>query len=242
MTAGISHEIGNPLASISSLVQEIRSLKVGAFNQAAYEGGGTTTIKDTGSAEGGEDSVFLAESLKTINNHIERIAKIVRSLGDFARTSSREKIGSNISEILDRTVNLVRYDKRFKNIQLVSNIENIPMLRINPDRVQQVFLNLMLNAIDAMPGGGKLTVSMKRKGDSVEIVFSDTGAGIDEVIMDRIFDPFFTTKPFGRGTGLGLSICYGIIKEHNGTISVKSKKGEGTTFTISLPVEEQTSP
>jgi signal transduction histidine kinase len=237
LTAGISHEIGNPLASISSLVQEIRSLKAGAFSHALYEGGGTVS-NDGRSGAAAEDSRFLEESLKTINNHIERIAKIVRSLGDFARTSSREKVRSNISEILDRTVNLVRYDKRFKNIRLVSNIEPMPALRINPDRVQQVFLNLMLNAIDAMPEGGELTVSMKQRGESVEIVFSDTGVGIDEVIMDKIFDPFFTTKPFGRGTGLGLSICYGIIREHNGTISVKSRKGEGTTFAINLPVEE----
>jgi PAS domain S-box-containing protein len=237
LTAGISHEIGNPLASISSLVQEIRSLKTGTFGHALYEGAGTES-NDERAGAAAEDSRFFEESLKTINNHIERIAKIVRSLSDFARTSSREKIISNISEILDRTVNLVRYDKRFKNIRLVSNIEPIPALRINPDRVQQVFLNLMLNSIDAMPEGGELTVSMKQKRDSVEIVFSDTGVGIDEVIMDRIFDPFFTTKPFGKGTGLGLSICYGIISEHSGTISVKSKKGEGTTFAIDLPVEE----
>lgn len=238
LTAGISHEIGNPLASISSLVQEIRSLRGETFSQVPYRDSETPVSENNHGNGGGEDSLFLEESLRTINNHIERIAKIVRSLGDFARTSSREKIKSNVSEILDRTVNLVRYDKRFKNVRLVSNIEPIPELMINADRMQQVFLNLMLNAIDAMPSGGTLTVSMKRKRDSVEIVFSDTGVGIDEVIIDRIFDPFFTTKPFGKGTGLGLSMCYGIIREHNGTISVKSKKGEGTTFTINLPVEE----
>jgi Na+/proline symporter/signal transduction histidine kinase len=215
LTAGISHEIGNPLASISSLVQELKSLKM----------------------ESGEDREFTSESLKTINSHIERIAKIVRSLGDFARISTKEKIPSNISEILDRTINLVKYDKRFKNIQLVPNIDTIPPFRINPDQIQQVFLNLMLNSIDAMPDGGKLTVSMKKTGNSVEVIFSDTGVGIDETIIDRIFDPFFTTKSPGRGTGLGLSICYGIIREHNGTITVKSRKGEGTTFTIRLPVE-----
>ena len=215
LTAGISHEIGNPLASISSLVQELKSLGM----------------------ESGEDREFTSDSLKTINSHIERIAKIVRSLGDFARISTKEKIITNISEILDRTINLVRYDKRFKNIHLVSDIDNIPSLRINPDQIQQVFLNLMLNAIDAMPDGGKLMVSMKRKDGSIDISFRDTGAGIDEEIIDRIFDPFFTTKPPGRGTGLGLSICYGIIREHNGSINVKSKKGEGTTFTISLPID-----
>jgi Na+/proline symporter/signal transduction histidine kinase len=215
LTAGISHEIGNPLASISSLVQELKSLTM----------------------ESGEDKEFSSESLKTINSHIERIAKIVRSLGDFARISTKEKIPSNISEILDRTINLVKYDKRFKNVQLVPNIDTIPPFRINPDQIQQVFLNLMLNSIDAMPEGGKLTVSMKKTDSSVEVMFSDTGTGIDETIIDRIFDPFFTTKSPGRGTGLGLSICYGIIKEHNGTITVKSRKGEGTTFTIRLPVE-----
>lgn len=238
LTAGISHEIGNPLASISSLVQEIRSLRGETFSRVPYGDAANSAAESERGNGGGEDSIFLEESLRTINNHIERIAKIVRSLGDFARTSSREKIKSNVSEILDRTINLVRYDKRFKNVRLVSNIQPIPELMINPDRMQQVFLNLMLNALDAMPSGGSLTVSMRPKGDSVEIVFSDTGVGIDEVIIDRIFDPFFTTKPFGKGTGLGLSMCYGIIREHNGTISVKSKKGEGTVFTISLPVEE----
>lgn len=216
LTAGISHEIGNPLASISSLVQELGSLKM----------------------EAEEDIVFTGESLKTINNHIERIVKIVRSLGDFARISSAEKRLTNIAEILDHTINLVRYDKRFKNIRLVTEIGDIPPLEVNPDKIQQVFLNLILNAVDAMPDGGRLDVSMERRDSSVEVVFSDSGTGIDEAALDRIFDPFFTTKAPGKGTGLGLSICYGIIREHNGTIAVKSRKGEGTTFVIRLPIEE----
>ncbi len=216
LTAGISHEIGNPLASISSLVQELRSMNM----------------------ETKEDLEFTGGSLKTINSHIERIANIVRSLGDFARISTKEKTLTSITEILDRTINLVRYDKRFKNIELVSHLDDISPMRLNADQIQQVFLNLMLNSIDAMPQGGRLTVSMKNKKDNVEVVFSDTGSGIDEAILDRIFDPFFTTKPLGKGTGLGLSICYGIIREHNGTINVKSRKGEGTSFSIRLPVEK----
>ncbi len=215
LTAGISHEIGNPLASISSLVQELRSLTMGAE----------------------KDTEFTGESLKTINSHIERIVKIVRSLGDFARLSSAEKTVSNISEILDRTINLVKYDKRFKNIQLATDIEDIPLLKVNPDKIQQVFLNLMINALDAMPDGGSLGISMKKAAGFIEVVFTDSGAGIDESVLDRIFDPFFTTKAPGKGTGLGLSICYGIIREHNGTITVKSRKGEGTTFVIRLPIE-----
>jgi C4-dicarboxylate-specific signal transduction histidine kinase len=127
LTAGISHEIGNPLASISSLVQELKSLK-------------TETEENAG---------FTEESLNTVNIHIDRIARIVRSLGDFARTSSAEKIPSKISEIIDRTVNLVKYDKRFKNIRLTTDVGNIPLLQLNPDKMQQVFLNIMLNSIDA---------------------------------------------------------------------------------------------
>jgi PAS domain S-box-containing protein len=216
LTAGISHEIGNPLASISSLVQELRAL-------------GTKST---------EDKEFTRESLKTINSHLERIARIVHSLGDFARISTSEKTVSNISEILDRTVSLVKYDKRVKNIHIAVDMGDVPQLLLNPDQVQQVFLNLMLNALDAMPDGGRLDIKAMGDGDFVEVVFSDTGIGIDESVMDKIFDPFFTTKPLGRGTGLGLSICYGIIREHNGTITVKSKKREGTTFVVRLPVNE----
>jgi two-component system NtrC family sensor kinase len=112
----------------------------------------------------------------------------------------------------------------------------VPDLFINQDQIQQVFLNLFLNSMDAMPDGGEIRISIKNRASHVEIEFSDTGKGIDESIIDRIFDPFFTTKPAGKGTGLGLSICYGIIKDHNGTITVKSKKEQGTTFVIKLPI------
>jgi PAS domain S-box-containing protein len=213
LTAGISHEIGNPLASISSLVQELRSQKV----------------------DSEEDKKFAGQSLREINSHIERIVKIVRSLGDFARISASEKTVTNILEVLDRTINLVSYDKRFRNIRLVRHIDDIAPLKLNPDQIQQVFFNLMLNALDAMPEGGILTVSIKEDGDFIEIVFEDTGTGIEDAALDRIFDPFYTTKMPGKGTGLGLSICYGIIKDHNGTIHVKSGKGEGTSFIIRLP-------
>ncbi|MCX7794574.1 MAG: ATP-binding protein [Thermodesulfovibrionales bacterium] len=210
LTAGISHEIGNPLASISSLVQELLTDK--------------------------PDEKFIEEALITIKSHIERIAKIVRSLSDFARISSSEKKISSLEEILQRTVNLVKYDKRFKNIKLNIDTEQVPDLFLNPDQIQQVFLNLFLNSMDAMPDGGTINISIKKKGPYVEISFSDSGTGIDDSIIDRVFDPFFTTKPSGKGTGLGLSICYGIIKDHNGSISVRSKKGKGTTFLIRLPL------
>jgi PAS domain S-box-containing protein len=214
LTAGISHEIGNPLASISSLVQELRSIPV----------------------ESCDEKTFFSDSLSTINNHIERIARIVRSLGDFARISAREKVPTSMEEILERTINLVRYDKRFKHIDLETRFDEVPQIRVNPDQIQQVFLNLILNAFDVMHEGGKLAVSLRQSDGFVEISFRDSGPGIDSTIIDKIFDPFFTTKPLGKGTGLGLSICYGIIKEHNGTITARSDGGTGTVFIVSLPV------
>lgn len=110
-------------------------------------------------------------------------------------------------------------------------------LKIDPDQIQQVFLNLILNARDAMPDGGRLVISVKRADGHVEMCFADTGSGIDAEVKEKVFDPFFSTKGPTKGTGLGLSICYSIIKDHGGTIDIDSEKGKGTKFTIRIPVE-----
>ncbi|MCE5312712.1 MAG: PAS domain-containing protein, partial [Nitrospiraceae bacterium] len=214
LTAGLSHEIGNPLASISSLVQELMHIKTCSP----------------------ENTEFTKEALDAIHSNIERIAKIVRSLGDFARVAPPHKIPASVVEILQQTLDLVKFDKRFAETELSLDLNDVPEVNVNRDQMQQVFLNLILNALDAMHGKGRLSISVKSIGRDVEIVFSDTGAGIDEESLQKIFDPFFTTKPYGRGTGLGLSICYGIINDHGGTLTVRSKKGEGAAFIIRLPV------
>jgi signal transduction histidine kinase len=216
LTAGISHEIGNPLASISSLVQELASL-------------------DDTSGEGPE---FMHDSLTSINGHLERISRIVRSLGDFARVSTSHKVASDIREIFHRTAELVKYDKRFRHIRYQAEFEPIPPLLVNPDQIEQVFLNLLLNALDAMPEGGDLRVTMRRQAQEVVVQVEDTGRGIDPEVLDRVFDPFFTTKPLGKGTGLGLSICYGTVRDHGGSITIKSTKGSGTMFTVRLPIAQ----
>lgn len=208
LAAGVSHEIGNPLASISSLVQELRSENL---------------------------SSFVSDSLSTVNMHINRIARIVRSLGDFARLYPREKVSTNLKEILQNTIDLVRYDKNFKKIQIRTDIDDLPPVTINPDEMQQVFLNLMLNARDAMPDGGSLTISVRGSNGYTEAVFTDTGTGIEQNNRDKLFDPFFSTKGPAKGTGLGLSICYSIIKDHGGSIEVDSVEGGGTSFTIKIP-------
>ncbi len=210
LAAGVSHEIGNPLASISSLVQELR-------------------------AEEGTE--FVKTSLAMINQQVDRIARIVRSLGDFARLYPRQRVPTDLKAILENTLDLVKYDKNFRKIEMKTDVKDMPPLKIDPDRIQQVFLNLVLNARDAMPDGGRLDISLRRTNGQVEMVFADTGGGIDAEIKDKVFDPFFSTKGPSRGTGLGLSICYSIVKDHGGTIEIESEKDKGTKFIIRIPVE-----
>ncbi len=211
LAAGVSHEVGNPLASISSLVQEL--------------------LAD-------ELTEFMRGSLTTINQHVHRIARIVRNLGDFARLYPRQRVPTSVKDILENTLNLVRYDKYFRKIEIRTAVDDIPSLKIDPDQIEQVFLNLILNARDAMPEGGQLDISVKRADGHVEMVFADTGVGIDAENKDKIFDPFFTTKGPTQGTGLGLSICYSIIKDHGGTIEIDTEKNKGTRFVIKMPVDK----
>jgi PAS domain S-box-containing protein len=209
LAAGVSHEIGNPLASISSLVQELISERL---------------------------SPFASDALSTVNTHIERIARIVRNLGDLARFNPRQKVPTDLKDVLGNTINLVKYDKNFKKIDIQTEIADIPILKIDADQMQQVFLNFILNAADAMPDGGQLTIKIRKNNGFVETVFSDTGPGIDADLMDKIFDPFFTTKGPAKGTGLGLSICYSIIKDHGGRIDIESAINGGSSFIIKIPL------
>ena len=214
LAAGVAHEIGNPLASISSLVQEL-------------------LVE--------EQSDFGKESLDTIGLHIVRIARIVRSLGDFASINPRKRGSTSLAETLQSTLALVQYDKNFKEIRIRTELLPVPPMEIDPDQMQQVFLNLMLNARDAMPDGGDLDISMKVEGKQVIIVFRDSGKGVEKGIRDKIFDPFFTTKGPTRGTGLGLGLSYGIIRDHGGSIEVESSPRGGADFIISLPLDEGSS-
>jgi signal transduction histidine kinase len=185
-----------------------------------------------------DGSSFVKGSLNTIHQHVNRIARIVRNLGDFARLYPRQRVPTSLRDILQNTMDLVRFDKNFKKIQVAMDVQSSRPVKIDPDQMQQVFLNLLLNARDAMPDGGKLDISMKESEGRMRMVFADTGTGIETGVKDKVFDPFFTTKGPSRGTGLGLSICYSIIKDHGGTIEVESEKDKGTKFIITLPVEE----
>lgn len=212
LAAGVAHEINNPLTGIltnSSLLLE--DLPEDHPNRNDVE-------------------VIVKETI--------RCREIVKRLLDFAKQIAPQKRLTNINTLLENIILLVRNQTSFRNIKIVKNLSpDIPELMADPDQVQQVFINIILNASEAMTRGGDLTIESKMdtNRDSLAITFKDSGPGIPEHIRDNIFDPFFTTKE--HGTGLGLSISYGIIEQHGGTINVDSITGSGTTFTIYLPIK-----
>ncbi|MDP1714576.1 MAG: cache domain-containing protein [Anaerolineales bacterium] len=180
-------------------------------------------------------------SVEKIAGQADRCKDIIRGLLDFSRQRKPEKTLSNINSILRGCISLVENQAAFHNIQIVENYQdNLPLIVIDPSQIERVFMNLIINAAEAMNGGGKLTLATRLNSDDgvVEVEFTDTGHGISEENMNKLFEPFFTTKDIAHGTGLGLAISYGIIKSHQGAISVESEVGKGTTFVVRLPLSE----
>jgi two-component system NtrC family sensor kinase len=142
-----------------------------------------------------------------------------------------------VNEVIRQWLVLLRSQKEFKNITIEEHLtEDLPRVKGDSNQLQQVLVNLSLNACEAMPRGGTLSIFSSKDDTNVIISVADTGSGIKKENLESIYDPFFTTKPVGKGTGLGLSVTYGIVRQHGGTMEVKSKEGEGTTFTIYLPI------
>ena len=184
----------------------------------------------------GERNMDMVEK---IVGQANRSRDIIRGLLDFSRQRKPDKTLTNINTLLNESISLVENQAIFMNIQIAKNYQDdLPMLIIDPSQVERVFINIIINAAEAMDGTGLLTLktSLDPLSEFIEVNISDTGNGINPEDMRRIFDPFFTTKDVGHGTGLGLAISYGIIKGHKGTISVESEVGLGTTFTVKLPV------
>jgi two-component system NtrC family sensor kinase len=210
LAAGVAHEVNTPLAVISNYIQMLgKQMPDGDPRQAIIE----KIVKQT-----------------------FRASEIVNNLLNFSRTSATEVVDIDVNRVVEETLSLVAHPLKTSQIQVVRQLgETLPAVRGSANKLQQVFLNLFLNARDAMPGGGMLEVRTTAHNGSVEVEIVDTGAGIAREHIHRIFDPFFTTKASGRGTGLGLSVSYGIIKEHSGKIDVRSTPGKGTSFHVELP-------
>ncbi len=216
LASGIAHEINNPLTGVLSY--------------------STSLLEDLGDSEYSED-------LQVIINETKRCRDIVRGILDFARESQIEKEPANVNKIIENALAILTKHINFQNVKIEKRFsENIPEIELDINQMRSVINNLTLNAADAMPGGGRLTISTflsyaDSKEKEIIIEISDTGIGISEDNITKIFDPFFSTKEVGKGTGLGLSVTQSIIERHNGRIEVKSRLGEGTTFTIHLPVK-----
>lgn len=212
LAAGIAHEVNTPLAGISSYTQMLLQMVPQ------------------------DDSKKVI--LEKIQKQVERAANIISNLLNFARTGNGKSEFSKIeiNRILEDTLQLLEPQIRKSRVEVSRNYaEELPQMVGSASKLQQVFTNLILNAIDAMPSGGKISLKTYSSGRKIVIEISDTGIGIEEKNLSKIYDPFFTTKPIGSGTGLGLAVAYGIIQEHSGKIEVFSQVGRGTTFKIEFP-------
>ncbi|MCP4593432.1 MAG: hypothetical protein GY842_22065 [bacterium] len=210
IAAGIAHEVGNPLSSISSIVQMLR--RNGAVGPAA-------------------------DQLGLIDTHIQRILTIVQQLVSFSKPSAEQWESVDVCQVLDEAVRLIKFDRRARDVEtILDGPTSLPTTYGLKGQLQQVFINLALNALDAMPEGGRLTIRPRELHGNIIVSVEDTGSGIAPETGRRVFELFFTTKEPGRGTGLGLAVSYGIVQKHGGTVSFRSTMGEGTVFTVELPI------
>jgi signal transduction histidine kinase len=177
-----------------------------------------------------------AKLLDKIARQTFRASEIVNSLLNFSRTTTAEFGEVDLNRTVEETIGLVRHQLEKSQIRVALELDReISPVRGNSGKLQQVFLNLVLNARDAMESGGLLTIRSRQDAEAVRIEVSDTGQGISPENLQRIYDPFFTTKAARKGTGLGLSVTYGIVQEHGGSIEARSQVGQGTTFVLELP-------
>ena len=227
LAASVAHEVNNPLAGIMVYVKLL--LKKYRANEIQVEA--------------------TQEQLLKMEKELDRTTRIIRNLLDFARLSEPSVRPVNANKIIDAALQLVGNQINLENIELEKHMgDDLPPVRADFDKIQQVLINIILNAIQAMPQGGKLTIRTSKadgviiddtQKDMLRIDISDTGVGIPKENLNKLFNPFFTTKEKGKGVGLGLSVVHGIIGKHNGKIDVESEIGKGTTFTIYLEVMDE---
>ncbi|CAN5907323.1 hypothetical protein BH23PLA1_BH23PLA1_34250 [soil metagenome] len=249
MVAGVAHEINNPLAfaanNLAVLKRDLSQLFIlfGLYREAETlladkQPELHTRIHDL------SDNIDLDYTLENTQGLIvrsgeglRRIQQIVTNLRDFARLDESELKEVNLNDGIIAALNVIRIRAEQGEITLETDLSPLPEVSCFPAKINQVVLNLLANAIDACPPGGRVTIRTRAVLDGVEIHCVDTGRGIEPEIIDKIFDPFFTTKAIGQGTGLGLSISYGIVQAHGGRIDVESNSGQGSCFTVWLPLK-----
>lgn len=249
LTAGIAHEINNPInfvsSNISPLKTDLKELKELCKKYKRLHGAKNIdeVLKEIDEYRNDIDPDFLYDEIETLTNGIEegaeRTKKIVLGLRSFSRIDEDEFKEVDIHEGIESTLMLLQ--NKIKNrIEVHKNYEKLPPIECMPGKLNQVFMNIINNAAEAIPDKGDIfiTTSVNNKSDTVKISLKDSGIGMKEIVRRRAFEPFYTTKEIGKGTGLGLAISFGIIEKHNGTIIINSKENQGTEFVITLPVHQ----
>ena len=248
LAAGVAHEINNPIgyvhSNLGSLQEYLSSLfaLIAAYERALASPDPAAKRAEIDATRERLDIDFISRDLPQLMNEsregIERVTRIVRDLKDFSRYD--REVGWKLADLhasLDSTLNIVWNELRYK-ATLEKRYGNLPMVECLQSEINQVLMNLLLNAGQAIEQQGSIVVGTGHEGDTVWIEIADSGSGIPPEALQRIFDPFYTTKPVGTGTGLGLSISYGIVAKHNGRIEVDSTPGEGSRFRVVLPVRQ----
>lgn len=249
LAAGVAHEINNPIGFISSNLgaldgyfKQLQDM-LDAYREAENAIGSSEVIDRLGQLRERVELDFLREDIplliKESKEGIGRVGQIVKDLKDFSRVdSNQEWQWTNLQQGIESTLNIVANELKYK-ADVVKEYQQLPDIECLPSQINQVIMNLIVNASQAMgPERGTITLRTRLEGETVSIEVADTGIGIEPDNLQKIFDPFYTTKPVGQGTGLGLSLSYGIVKKHQGDISVRSEVGMGSTFRVELPVRQ----
>lgn len=247
LVAGIAHEINNPLAFVSNnsdvISETMRSYEklIETYRSITSEHLTEEQLLAAREIEDEIDLEYLKSAVPTlykdINDGLERIRRIVSDLRNFSRLDEAEQKRVSIVDGIESTLNLINH-QIINDIEVIREYDDLPEVFCYPSQLNQVFMNVLINSIQAMEkSGGKLKIKVHKNGDMAEVVVEDEGGGISDDVLPRIFEPFYTTKDVGTGTGLGLSISYGIVEKHRGFIRYASKVGVGTTCTIQLPMQ-----
>jgi len=253
LAAGVAHEINNPVGFVMSninsmgkyserLSQFIKIQSEAIDRLSKQEGDAAVVLDDLHEKRRALKIDYVANDfinvVKESLEGAERVKRIVQDLKTFSHKDDDEHRPGDINEGIESTINVVWNELKYK-ANMKKEYGKIPLTKCNLGQLNQVFMNLLINAVQAIEERGEISVKTEHRDGDIVISISDTGSGIQEDKINRIFEPFFTTKEVGKGTGLGLSIAYDIVKKHNGEIMVASEIGKGTTFTVTLPIVER---
>jgi signal transduction histidine kinase len=244
LAAGVAHEINNPVGYVYSNLQTLEGYLTDLFRLTDAVDS-AESLDDLQLIKKNLDYDYLREDLKDLISEsregIERVKTIIAAMKDFSYIEEEDFKPADIHKGIETTLNVVNNELKYK-AEVVRDFDELPNVECIISQINQVIMNLLVNAAHAIEDFGQIHIRTRPSGDNVIIEIEDTGQGISEENLNRIFEPFFTTKPIGKGTGLGLSLSFNIIEKHNGRIDVDSRPGNGTCFRIILPINQPQTP